>query len=73
MDFTTRSFILKVGHMGNIFTITGKEVKSVNAIVLFPLRDSWIVNFLFCVSISTQLEIYINGAAVASLKHAETS
>lgn len=69
MAFTTRSFILKVGHMGNISMITGKEVKSINAILLFPLRDSWIVNFLFCVSVSTQLEICVNGAAVASLKH----
>lgn len=73
MTFTTRSFILKVGHMGNISTITGKEVKIINAIVLFLLRDSWIVNFFFCVSVSTELEIYVNGAAVSSLKHSETS
>lgn len=53
MTSTTRSFILKVGHMGNISMITGKEVKRINAILLSPLRDSWIVNFLFCVSEST--------------------
>lgn len=73
MTSTTRSFILKVGHMRNISVITGKEVKRINAILLSPLRDSWIVNFLFCVSVSTQLEIHGNRAAVASLKHSETS
>lgn len=53
MTFTATIFILKVAHMGNISMITGKEVKDINAISLSPLRDSWIVNDLFCVSVST--------------------
>lgn len=73
MTLTTRHFILKVGHMGNTSTITGKEVKGIKTILLFLLRYSWVVNFLFCAPVSTQIEIYANGAAVASLKHPETS
>lgn len=50
LTFTTRSFILVVGHMGNMSVITEKEVKDIDAILLSPSRDSWIVNGLFCVS-----------------------